>query len=188
MPAAVKRRDNVHCDSCPGLWRLLCWSLMLTGGAFTVTFAGGAYTVTRDAGESVRFSEHLLVNEHRYTFGIATVDIDGDGDLDLTYPDVYPDKSTFYWLENNGQGNFQRHVIYKDERGWMERHATGDINGDGRQDVAMVDNRFGRLFWFANPDQPADGRVIQGWSRGGTAEDALNDLVSRAGLEQSHYN
>ena len=153
-----------------------------------MTFAGGAYTVTRDAGESVRFSEHLLVNEHRYTFGIATVDIDGDGDLDLTYPDVYPDKSTFYWLENNGEGNFQRHVIYKDERGWMERHATEDINGDGRQDVAMVDNRFGRLFWFANPDQPADGRVIQGWSRGGTAEDALNDLVSRAGLEQSHYN
>ena len=33
-----------------------------------------------------------------------------------------------------------------------------------------------------------DGRVIQGWSRGGTAEDALNDLVSRAGLEQSHNN
>ena len=33
-----------------------------------------------------------------------------------------------------------------------------------------------------------DGRVIQGWSRGGTAEDALNDLVSRAGLERSHTN
>ena len=33
-----------------------------------------------------------------------------------------------------------------------------------------------------------DGRVIQGWSRGGTAEDALKDLVSRAGLERSHTN
>ena len=37
-------------------------------------------------------------------------------------------------------------------------------------------------------DSDRDGRVIQGWSRGGTAEDALNDLVSRAGLEQSHNN
>ena len=33
-----------------------------------------------------------------------------------------------------------------------------------------------------------DGRVVQGWSRGGTAEDALNDLATRAGLEQSHAN
>ena len=33
-----------------------------------------------------------------------------------------------------------------------------------------------------------DGRIVQGWSRGGDAEDALNDLAARAGLEQSHNN
>ena len=33
-----------------------------------------------------------------------------------------------------------------------------------------------------------DGRVVQGWSRGGTAEDALNDLATRAGLESSDSN
>ncbi|GIT30537.1 MAG: hypothetical protein Ct9H300mP1_25830 [Planctomycetaceae bacterium] len=45
-----------------------------------------------------------MANEHRYTFGIATVDIDGDGDLDLTYPDIYSaggqGESNLYWLEN----------------------------------------------------------------------------------------
>jgi len=165
MPAAVKDQNKKHCDSSPNLWRLLCWSLVLTGGAFTVTLASGAFTLTRNAGEPVRFSKHLLANEHRYTFGIATVDIDGDGDLDLTYPDIYSGggqgESNLYWLENNGRGIFQRHVIHKDQLGWMERHATGDINGDGRPDVAMVDNRWGRLYWFANPDRPADGHWKQ---------------------------
>ena len=89
MPTAVKDQNQKHCDRSPNLWRLLCWSLVLTGGAFTVTLAGGAFTVAGNTGKSVRFSEHQLANEHRYTFGIATVDIDGDGDLDLTYPDIY---------------------------------------------------------------------------------------------------
>ena len=30
-----------------------------------------------------------------------------------------------------------------------------------RPDVAMVDNRWGRLYWFANPDRPADGHWKQ---------------------------
>ena len=115
-----------------------------------------------DAGEPVRFSEHLLANEHRYTFGLATVDIDGDGDLDLTYPNISAQReSTLYWLENNGRGDFQRHVIRQNQHGWFERHATGDINGDGRPDVAIVDNLKGRLFWFANPDRPADSHWKQ---------------------------
>ena len=145
---AVDKHRNSLLNS---LW-LAGWWLVLTGGAFMVTL---------DAGEPVRFSEHVLANDHRYIFGIATVDIDGDGDLDLTYPDIYSGggqgQSHLFWLENNGQGQFQRHLIHKDQLGWMERHATGDINGDGRPDVAMIDNRWGRLYWFANPNNPADG-------------------------------
>jgi hypothetical protein len=38
----------------------------------------------------IRLSKHVLANEHRYIFGIATVDIDGDGDLDLTHPTSNP--------------------------------------------------------------------------------------------------
>ena len=121
MPTAVEDQNQKHCDRSPNLWRLLCWSLVLTGGAFTVTLASGAFTLTRNAGEPVRFSKHLLANEHRYTFGIATVDIDGDGDLDLTYPDIYSaggqGESNLYWLENNGRGIFQRHVIHKGQLG-----------------------------------------------------------------------
>ena len=46
----------------------------------------------------------------------------------------------------------------------------------------------GRLKFTFVATHDQDGRVIQGWSRGGDAEDALNDLSTRAGLEQSHNN
>ena len=156
MLLVVKNRNNFL----NSLWLAGWGRLLLTGGAFSVTLY---------AGEPVRFSEHLLADENTYTFGLAAVDIDGDGDLDLTYPDIFgtraaPDaqrESTLYWLENNGRGDFQRHVIRQNQHGWFERHATGDINGDGRPDVAIVDNLKGRLFWFANPDRPADSHWKQ---------------------------
>jgi len=158
MPIVAKRSNKSHRGNSSNLLRPVVWTLVLTSGAALIALASRASsTEARDTGKPVRFSEHLLVNEHRYTFGIAVVDIDGDGDRDLTCPDAYPAESKFYWLENNGQGEFQRRVIHNGERGWMERHATGDINGDGRPDLAMVDNRHGRLLWFANPKNPAAG-------------------------------
>jgi len=39
----------------------------------------------------------------------------------------------------------------------------------------------GRLKFTFVAKHEADGRVVQGWSRGGTADDALNDLVKRGG-------
>ena len=46
----------------------------------------------------------------------------------------------------------------------------------------------GRLKFTFVATHDHDGRVIQGWSRGGDAEDALNDLSTRAGLESSGNN
>ena len=38
------------------------------------------------------FTEHLLVGNLGYVFGLAAADLDGDGDLDITSPDIQ-DKS-----------------------------------------------------------------------------------------------
>ena len=75
MLLVVKNRNNLL----NSLW-LVCWGLLLTCGDFSVPLY---------AGQPVRFSEHLLADKHRYTFGLAAVDVDGDGDLDLTYPDIH---------------------------------------------------------------------------------------------------
>ena len=98
------------------------------------------------------FSEHLLAGKLGYVFGVAAADLDGDGDLDLTSPDIQ-DKSvsTLYLFRNNGRGTFEREVLFAGEPGWFERHAIADIDGDGRPDVAIVNNQKGNVVWFANP-------------------------------------
>jgi hypothetical protein len=117
------------------------------------------------AGGPLEFSEHLIRDKYAYAFGVAAADLDGDGDLDLTSVDI-PEKksnvpsatkSTLYWFANDGRGKFAKHVIHSGEPGWFERHAIGDIDGDGRPDVAVVNNRDGQILWFANRARPAEG-------------------------------
>ena len=100
------------------------------------------------------FEERLIADRYGYTFGVQAIDLDGDGDLDLTNVDIIgknPSDASLLWFENDGRGDFRRHVIQTGENGWLKRHALGDLNGDGRSDVAVVSNRDGHLLWFEQP-------------------------------------
>ena len=111
-------------------------------------------------GHATRFSEHLILDGYTYAFGVAAADLDGDGDLDLTSSDAFGHDS-LYWLENDGSGNFRRHFITRDDPERLERHAIGDVDGDGRLDVVAVKNLHGNLLWFRNVGNPRDGRLWQ---------------------------
>ena len=108
-----------------------------------------------------QFSEFLIQGGYRYLFGVAAADIDRGGAVDLVTPDILEvdgeRKSSLYWFRNDGSGNFHRHLIWEGEPGWFERHAIGDISGNGWPDVAVVNNLLGHVVWFANDGDPAAG-------------------------------
>jgi len=119
---------------------------------------------TVDAAEPPKFEEQLIAGNYGYTFAVNAMDLDGDGDLDLTNVDIVgkrPSSASLLWFENDGQGGMTRHVIHEKEDGWLERHVLGDINGDGRADIAVVSNRDGLLLWFEHPGDQLRGH----WQR-----------------------
>lgn len=73
------------------------------------------------------------------------VDLDGDGDLDIVCSAYLPPRilnqvpggkiDTLIWLEQQGKGQFARHVIERAASGHLAL-AAGDFNGDGSPDLA----------------------------------------------------
>jgi hypothetical protein len=120
----------------------------------------------------VRFSERLILDHYGYAYGIAAADLDGDGHPDLVSSDTTNNR--LYWFQNDGKGNFRRHVIAQDESGWFERLAVGDVDRDGHPDVVVVRHQAGDVVWFRNGGKPQDGRP---WER---------HAITRGGLPSAY--
>jgi len=134
----------------------------------------------------IEFSEHLIMDQYAYPFGIWAGDLDRDGDLDLTSADALPNNN-LYWFENDGRGNFTRHFIQKNDPERLERHMVGDVNSDLLPDVVIVKNLHGDLLWFENNGDPAEGlwkrHVIIEGKLPGAYDVALSDLDADGDLD-----
>lgn len=97
--------------------------------------------------EGPDWKEHIIDDEisapHSADFG----DIDGDGDVDLVC--VGNKSKLAAWYENDGTGNFSRHVLSRNQMSYDAM--ITDLDGDGDHDILVAGQHSQNVVWFENP-------------------------------------
>ncbi len=107
--------------------------------------------------EFLRFSEHLIQDGFTYSYAVSAADFTGTGSMDLVVGDINAGLNLF---ENDGNGNFTRHLIHRRGGEWLERHLIVDLDGDGKREIIAADNINGCLICF---EYDGDPREASSW-------------------------
>lgn len=103
----------------------------------------------------------LFTSGHGYGWMVHTVDMDGDGDMDVVGPGnegvLRNNKNHLHnyiynvgWLENFGNGNFGPVQNISNNVGGLTSIYPTDINGDGNMDVVSASTNQDKIAWHEN--------------------------------------
>jgi hypothetical protein len=121
---------------------------ILPGGKQEVLLAaeGGIYGAEIPENPAAGMWDFKLIAESHSDEGIGIGDVDGDGDLDLAFGDSREAgemAELLYWAENPGNLDrpWTKHLV-SDQVEVVDRVEIADLNGDGRMDIALAEERY----------------------------------------------
>lgn len=97
--------------------------------------------------EAPDWTIHEIDTEPEGAHCLAVIDLDLDGDLDAAT--VAKDSKWALWYENDGKGNFTRHLIDGDQAAYDIR--TIDMDADGDPDLVVAGQASKNVVWYQNP-------------------------------------
>ena len=80
---------------------------------------------------------------------VFSIDLDGDGDMDVLSASYYDDKIA--WYENDDDENFTEHTILTSANGAQAVFSV-DLDGDGDMDVLSASYIDDKIAWYENDD------------------------------------
>ena len=107
--------------------------------------------------------------------GVTSADFDGDGDIDLLLWGYNPTiKGYTYIYKNNGNGTFTQLTENFATQAWSAQVVTGDFNGDGKKDFAMIS--WATAFFINNGDFTFTKKTDSGVANYTRCSAAVSDL------------
>ncbi|MEW8203885.1 MAG: Ig-like domain-containing protein, partial [Candidatus Thiodiazotropha endolucinida] len=102
---------------------------------------------TYDAAGPPSFTAHTITSAANGAASVTTVDMDGDGDLDVVSASQNDNKIA--WYENDGSQNFTAQTISTSASGAFAV-TTADVDGDGDMDVLSASITDDKIAWYEN--------------------------------------
>lgn len=107
------------------------------------------YTISINTFSQINFQEHVVTTSINSPRSVYTVDINGDGDLDL----LFNGSNELVWSENlDGQGNYDLPQIISTSFNGSNSIYPEDIDNDGDIDVISTEWEAGIVAWYENTD------------------------------------